>query len=137
MTATTMTVTAIMAATTRDHAGSRRKRTVATSHDDRVTFKASHKREVITGFTTLIFKDIEESLGTFSGDGAQNIMMANIILEETADMWTDAQKMIYAKAVARIRKTICKFPVSLTNMEGFKECFNRRVCQNDEQQAGA
>jgi len=56
-----------------------------------------------TGFSTLTFKDVEDSLGTFSGDGTQNVRRWLTLFEETAEMcrWADAQKVIYAKRQLR------------------------------------
>jgi len=46
---------------------------------------------------------VEDSLGTFSGDGTQNMRRWLTLFEETAEMcrWTDAQKVIYAKRQLR------------------------------------
>ncbi|XP_015123892.1 uncharacterized protein LOC107045980 [Diachasma alloeum] len=49
--------------------------------------------------STLTFKDVEDALERFSGDGSQNIRHWFSTFEETAEKcsWSEAQKVIYAK----------------------------------------
>lgn len=56
---------------------------------------ARHVRQV-----TLSFKDVEDALETFSGDGSESIHRWLSNLEETAELcqWTEAQQVIYAKS---------------------------------------
>jgi len=51
----------------------------------------------------LSFKDVEDLLQTFSGDGKQNIRKWMEEFEETCEvcLWTEAQKIIYAKKLLR------------------------------------
>ncbi|XP_011883683.1 PREDICTED: uncharacterized protein LOC105570844 [Vollenhovia emeryi] len=51
----------------------------------------------------LTYKDVEDALSTFSGDGTQSVTMWFTSFEETADLcgWTDVQKIIYAKRLLR------------------------------------
>lgn len=47
----------------------------------------------------LTFKDVEDSIDTFSGDDGRNIKQWIIDFEETASLceWSEVQKTIYAK----------------------------------------
>lgn len=51
----------------------------------------------------LTFKDVEDALMLFSGDGTQSVRRWFALFEETAELcsWTDAQKVIYAKRLLR------------------------------------
>jgi hypothetical protein len=51
----------------------------------------------------LSFKDVEDSLQTFSGDSKQNIRRWLEDFEETSEvcLWTEAQKIIYAKKLLK------------------------------------
>lgn len=51
----------------------------------------------------LSFKDVEDSLQTFSGDGKRNVRKWIEEFEETCEVcqWTEAQKIIYAKKLLR------------------------------------
>lgn len=51
----------------------------------------------------LTFRDVEESLETFSGDGNQSVRRWLGNFEETAHLcsWSDTQKLIYAKCLLR------------------------------------
>lgn len=53
--------------------------------------------------TVLTFKDVEDALVTFSGDGTQSVQRWFVLFEETAELcfWTDAQKVIYVKRLLR------------------------------------
>lgn len=53
--------------------------------------------------TVLTFKDVEDALVTFSGDGTQSVRRWFVLFEETAELcfWTSAQKVIYAKRLLR------------------------------------
>lgn len=53
--------------------------------------------------TTLSFKDVENALETFSGDGSKNFQRWLTNFEETAVLcgWTDVQRVIYAKRLLR------------------------------------
>jgi SAP domain. len=52
---------------------------------------------------TLSFKDVEDSLQTFSGDTKQNVRKWLEDFEETCEIccWTEAQKIVYAKKLLR------------------------------------
>ncbi|XP_024892049.1 uncharacterized protein K02A2.6-like, partial [Temnothorax curvispinosus] len=58
---------------------------------------------VRTGQLVLTYKDVEDALTLFSGDGTQNVGRWFTSFEETADLcrWTDVQKIIYAKRLLR------------------------------------
>lgn len=51
----------------------------------------------------LTYRDVEDALETYSGDGSKNFERWVTNFEETADMckWTDTQKVIYAKRLLR------------------------------------
>ncbi|EFN62835.1 hypothetical protein EAG_00413, partial [Camponotus floridanus] len=53
--------------------------------------------------TVLTFKDVEDALVTFSGDGTQSVQRWFVLFEETAELcfWTDAQKVVYVKRLLR------------------------------------
>ena len=71
--------------------------------------RARHSRNV--PHPTLTYKDVEDALETFSGDGTQNLKRWLTNFEETAELcsWTDVQKVIYAK---RLLKESAKLFVS-------------------------
>ena len=52
---------------------------------------------------TLTYKDVEDTLETFSGDGTQNFNRWLKNFEETAELcsWSDVQKVIYAKRLLK------------------------------------
>ena len=54
-------------------------------------------------YPNLSFKDVEDSLESFSGDGTQNFQRWLTNFEETATLcdWTDVQKVIHAKRILR------------------------------------
>jgi len=82
----------------RRRAGARKSLTAVTIKNEEMIPERHY-----TGFSTLTFKDVEDSLGMFSGDGTQNVRRWLTLFEETAEMcrWTDAQKVIYAKRQLR------------------------------------
>ncbi|CAL1680840.1 unnamed protein product [Lasius platythorax] len=51
----------------------------------------------------LTFKDVEDSIEIFSGDGKQNVQQWIDNFEETAELcgWTDVRKIVYAKRLLR------------------------------------
>ncbi|XP_071635047.1 uncharacterized protein [Temnothorax longispinosus] len=53
--------------------------------------------------TVLTFKDVEDALETFSGDGTQSVRRWFALFEETAELcsWTNAQRVIYVKRLLR------------------------------------
>lgn len=60
----------------------------------------------------MTFKDVEDSVDTFSGDDGKNIKQWVKDFEETANLcrWNDMQKTIYVKRLllAWISKVICE-----------------------------
>ena len=61
------------------------------------------RRQGIGSHPTLTFRDVEDALETFSGDGSKNFQRWITNFEETADLcvWTEVQKVIYAKILLR------------------------------------
>ncbi|XP_070518800.1 uncharacterized protein [Cardiocondyla obscurior] len=62
-----------------------------------------NRDEIFSGRTMLSFKDVEEAMTSFSGDGIQNVKRWFETFEETAELcrWTDEQKVIYVKRLLR------------------------------------
>jgi len=72
----------------------------------------------------LTYKDVEDALLTFSGDGTQNVKMWFTSFEETADLcrWTDVQKIIYAKRLIRgLAKLFANFEAHVQSYRAFKK----------------
>lgn len=74
--------------------------------------------------TTLTFKDVEDALETFSGEGTQNFQRWLTNFEETAMLceWTDMQKVIYAKKLLRgSAKLFVKFESTSSSWKKLKK----------------
>lgn len=79
-----------------------RKEESSDSEEDEVHDVMVAGRKATVG-PTLSFKDVEDSLQIFSGDGKQSIRKWIEEFEETCEVcrWTEAQKIIYAKRLLR------------------------------------
>lgn len=62
-----------------------------------------HYRDAGFSRNVLTFKDVEDALETFSGDGSENIHRWFVMFEETAEMcdWSETQKVIYCKRLLK------------------------------------
>lgn len=93
------------------------------SRDDRARNEVFYERPR----TMLTFKDVEDALATFSGDGTQNVQRWFASFEETADLcaWTDTQKIIYAKRLLRgSAKLFANFECHAQSYRGFKRALS-------------
>lgn len=73
---------------------------------------------------TLTYKDVEDALETFSGEGTQNFQRWLLNFEETATLcaWSDMQKVIYAKRLLRgATKLFVKFESSSSSWKKLKK----------------
>lgn len=75
------------------------------SEDDAVqtTNRRTNRSRRVRSQPTLTFRDVEDALEKFSGDGNQNFQRWVTAFEETAELceWTEIQKVIYVKRLLR------------------------------------
>ena len=78
--------------------------------DDSSSSEAENDNDTVRGRTgrtqyqsTLTFRDVEETMETFSGDDRTNVSKWVRSFEESAELfaWSDVQKMAYAKRLLR------------------------------------
>lgn len=75
---------------------------VAPSYDG-IRIQRREREHSMAVHSILSFKDVEDALETFSGDGTQNVRRWFVSFEETADLcrWSETQKIVYLKKLLR------------------------------------
>jgi len=106
-------------------------------NDEEVDDSDSEEDEIVTRRASatrlpLSFKDVEDSLQTFSGDGKQNIRKWMEEFEETCEVcqWTEAQKIIYAKKLLRgSAKLFVSYEKCATSWRKLKKSLIKEFCK--------
>lgn len=97
------------------------------SRSDQADYEENHgfiDRDTRAGQIVLTYKDVEDALTPFSGDGTQNVQRWFTAFEETAGLcrWTDVQKIIYAKRLLKgSAKLFVNFEVQVQTYSAFKK----------------
>lgn len=103
----------------------------STKKEEEEEEEVSRQKKQKARSTMLTYRDVEDALETFSGDGSKKFERSLTQFEETADLcsWTDVQRIVYAKRLLRgSAKLFANYECNAKSWKKFRKLLQEEFC---------